>query len=302
MSETMLRFWGVRGSIPSPGERTVIYGGNTSCVEVRAQGKILILDAGTGIRPLGLALAREFDGRPIESNILITHTHWDHIQGFPFFGPAYNPKNTTNIYGVEGSRQGLQSTLSVQMDRPYFPVSLDKMPGGIHVYELKEPEFCIGMVRVKTQLINHPGTCAAYRIETPDGSICYVPDVELDPVHSRHPEDESSQVHNGKLIEFIRRADIAIIDSQYNASELCTRAGSGHSCVEDVVMIAARARVKRLFLFHHDPDHTDADVAELEQQAREAALRLRSPMSVEAAREGAVIRLDRQPNSTQTNE
>ena len=126
---TRLKFWGVRGSIPTPGPETVYYGGNTSCVEVRVGGEIIILDSGSGIRPLGRALAAEFQDRPIHLSLLITHTHWDHIQGFPFFMPAYNPRNRITMVGFEGARQGLQSTLSSQMESPYFPISMHQMPG-----------------------------------------------------------------------------------------------------------------------------------------------------------------------------
>jgi len=147
-SRMQMRFWGVRGSIPTPGPNTVYYGGNTSCVEVRAGGEIIILDSGTGIRELGLALASEFDGKPLNVTILITHTHWDHIQGFPFFRPAYDPKNQIRILGYEGARAGLAGILSNQMESPYFPVELKELPGNIVITELKEMEFNVGQVRV----------------------------------------------------------------------------------------------------------------------------------------------------------
>src|ERR1041385_4269714 len=124
-----MRFWGVRGSIPTPGPATVYYGGNTSCVELRVDGQLMILDAGTGIRGLGLSLAQEFKNRPIELTLLITHTHWDHIQGFPFFPVAYNPRNTIRVLAFEGTRKSLEATLSSQMESPYFPISMQEMPG-----------------------------------------------------------------------------------------------------------------------------------------------------------------------------
>jgi CheY-like chemotaxis protein len=125
---TLLRFWGVRGSIPSPGQGTVFFGGNTTCVELRTAGRVIILDAGSGIRPLGLALIDESNGQPLDVSLLVTHTHWDHIQGFPFFIPAYDARNRIHIYGFEGALNGLRTALAGQMESPYFPVALDEMP------------------------------------------------------------------------------------------------------------------------------------------------------------------------------
>lgn len=143
-----VRFWGVRGSIPTPGPSTLFYGGNTSCVEVRADGEIIILDAGSGIRPLGLQLKKEFSTEPLNLTLLLTHTHWDHIQGFPFFLPAYSPKNRLRILGYEGARQGLGKTLSAQMERPYFPTSLEEVPANIEIEEQKEMAFTVGRIKV----------------------------------------------------------------------------------------------------------------------------------------------------------
>src|SRR5205814_429419 len=153
---TVVKFWGVRGSIPTPGQTTVFFGGNTSCVEVRADGEIIILDAGSGIRPLGEALAAEFGGQPIELTLLITHTHWDHIQGFPFFMPAYEARNRVHILGYEGARAGLAATLAGQMESPYFPIALKQMPGNIVIEELKDMTFNVGKIRVDACFSNHP--------------------------------------------------------------------------------------------------------------------------------------------------
>src|SRR4029077_11817305 len=148
---TRIRVWGVGGSIPVPGKSTVRYGGNTSCVEVRADGEIIILDAGTGIRLLGLALDEEFGPRSMKLTLLITHTHWDHIQGLPFFSPAYNPKNLIRILGYEGARAGLSTILASQMETPFFPVSLRQLPSHLAIEELKEMEFPIGKVKVQAK-------------------------------------------------------------------------------------------------------------------------------------------------------
>ena len=293
---TRLKFWGVRGSIATPGPETVGYGGNTSCVELRVNGEIIILDAGTGIRALGLALEEEFKDLPIRINLLITHTHWDHIQGFPFFLPAYKPKNIVKIFGFDGARQGLQNTLSSQMESPYFPISMEKMPSNIAIKEIQETTFTVGSVAVQAQFMKHTGLCAGYRLETPGGAICYLPDVELeDRVRKRWLDDtivlkpgerDRTPAEDVSLIEFIRDAEALIIDSQYDVAEYSQHVGWGHSCAEDSVAFALHAGVKRLYMFHHDPDHTDAQLAKMVERARQIAGKRRSPLIVEAAREG----------------
>jgi phosphoribosyl 1,2-cyclic phosphodiesterase/ActR/RegA family two-component response regulator len=300
-SDTLLKFWGVRGSIAAPGPETVYYGGNTSCVEVRVGDGIIILDAGTGIRKLGLALVEEFKDRPIRLDVLLTHTHWDHIQGFPFFPPAYDLNNKIAIYGFEGARQGLQSTLSSQMENPYFPISMQQMPGTITIHELKELNFRVGVVGVKAHFLKHPGVCTGYRLSTPGGSISYLPDVELfqqlrtrwkagaDSVRRQEIETVPDEDHN--LLEFIRDSEVLIIDSQYDAAEYEQHIGWGHSCFEDGVTLAIQGGVRRLFLFHHDPDHTDEQISRMVARAREIALRRRSPLIIEAAREGCEVLL-----------
>jgi phosphoribosyl 1,2-cyclic phosphodiesterase len=301
-SDTKLKFWGVRGSIPTPGTDTVHYGGNTSCVEVRVGGEIIILDSGSGIRKLGLSLAKEFKGRPIHLSVLITHTHWDHIQGFPFFLPAYDPKNQVTIVGFEGARQGLQSTLSSQMESPYFPISMQQMPGNISIQEVKGLEFKVGTVPVSAQFLNHPGACTGYRLDTPGGAISYLPDVELfqrlrasAEVETAFVQLEDRQFANEqdrKVVEFIKDSEVLILDAQYNASEYPQHTGWGHSCAEDAVAFALKARVKRLFLFHHDPDHDDEEISRMVARARQMVSRRGSPLIVEAAREGLELVLD----------
>ncbi len=296
--EVKVKFWGVRGSIPTPGPGTALYGGNTTCVEVRADGELIILDAGTGIRPLGLQLISEFKGTPLNLTVLMTHTHWDHIQGFPFFIPAYNPKNQLRILGYEGARKGLENTLSSQMESPYFPISMQQMPGNIAIQELREMRFAVGKVQVQAQFMNHPGVCAGYRLHTSCGDIAFLPDNEPFQRLKAHtsatggPDQDAAQDYarkqDEKLISFLSGVEVLIMDSQYDAAEYPQRVGWGHACVDDTVAIALSAKVKRLYLFHHDPGHDDAYIARMEAHARELVAQSGGTLVVEAAREGAV--------------
>jgi phosphoribosyl 1,2-cyclic phosphodiesterase/ActR/RegA family two-component response regulator len=293
---TRIKFWGVRGSIPTPGQSTVFFGGNTACVEVRADGEVIILDAGSGIRPLGEALAAEFQDKPIEINLLVTHTHWDHIQGFPFFLPAYDPRNRVHILGYEGARDGLAATLAGQMESPYFPIALKQMPGNIVIEELKEMNFNVGSVRVEACFSNHPGVCVGYKLFTPGGTIVYLPDNESF-------GEQTGRVHGGELprnleknlAEFVEDVDVLIIDSQYSAEEYQTHVGWGHGCVDEVVRFALAARVKRLYLFHHDPRHDDRFVSTMLMHARDVVQKAGATMRVEAAREGEQLVLGPRP-------
>jgi phosphoribosyl 1,2-cyclic phosphodiesterase/CheY-like chemotaxis protein len=265
---TRVRFWGVRGSIPSPGPDTVYYGGNTSCVEVRADGELIILDAGTGLRGLGQELKREFQDKPMRLTMLVTHTHWDHIQGFPFFAPAYDPANRMRILAFEGPRKGLEATLSIQMESPYFPITIHAMPSNIEFVELKALDFEVGPVQVKAAFMNHPGVCVGYRLNTSAGSVVYFPDNELygrllGSTSREENDSEFARRQDAKLQDFIRDADIVISDAQYDAQEYPSHVGWGHSCVDDVVALAMVSGVKQLFLFHHDPDHSDAHIAQM---------------------------------------
>ncbi len=282
-----ITFWGVRGSVPTPGPATVRYGGNTSCVEVRADGQIIVLDAGTGIRALGLELAREFKGEPIDMTLLITHTHWDHIQGFPFFLPAYQPKNTIRVLGYEGARKGLGSTLAGQMESPYFPIALQQMPGNVVIEELQGFSFQLGPIHATASTVNHPGIAVGYRLATSGGSVAYLPDNE--PFHESGSDQKQVDLQNQKLIDFIADADVLIIDSQYEAEEYRHHVGWGHGCVDDVVRLAILARVKRLYLFHHDPDHDDARIDAMLARARKQAHG--SGTEVFAATEGETVTL-----------
>jgi phosphoribosyl 1,2-cyclic phosphodiesterase len=295
-----LKFWGVRGSIPTPGSGTVRYGGNTSCIEVRAGGEIIILDGGTGLRGLGRQLMTEFAAQSLHLTLLLSHTHWDHIQGLPFFQPIYNPRCQLRILGFEGARKGLVHVLTGQMESPYFPVPFGELPGNIEIEELKDLEFRVGPVRVQAAFANHPGICVGYRLFTEDGSIAFFPDNEP---HCRHQGEVATEpaagkgsleyalAEEGKMVEFLRDTDVLVMDSQYDCDEYDSHVGWGHGCVDDCVAIALKAGVKQLYLFHHDPDHDDTKLEQMVTLARDIVTRQKGTLHVEIAREGAVVEL-----------
>ena len=296
-----IRLWGVRGSIPVPGKGTVRYGGNTSCVEVRADGEIIILDAGTGIRLLGLALDKEFGARSMKLTLLITHTHWDHIQGLPFFSPAYNQKNLIRLLGYEGARAGLAKILAGQMETPFFPVSLRELPSHLAIEELKEMEFQIGKVGVRSKFANHPGICAGYRLCTSSGSVAYFPDNEpyellklqlasRDGIREEEARDFAT-AERAKMVEFLQACDVAILDTQYTDEEYAQHVGWGHSSISSVVSLALDANVGKLLLFHHDPNHDDQMIDKMVEHAHALVAKSGKPLEVEGAREGAEVPL-----------
>ena len=298
-----VRFWGVRGSIATPGPETVRYGGNTTCVEVRVGDDILILDAGTGIRPLGMQLRREFAGRQLQAHLLLTHTHWDHIQGLPFFGPVHDPGSFVTVLGYEGAQQSLLKTLSAQMDSTVFPIGMDQLAGKIVVRELHELEFRAGRVPVQAAFANHPGITLGYRLNTPAGAVVFMPDVEImpfdrpRPARPQAPGEEDAEdfaaYKNQLLAEFAHGAELFICDAQYNADEYERRIGWGHSCVEDTVRLALQANVKHLVLFHHDPTHDDDAIDRMVSAARALVAAAGGTMQIDAAAEGQEIVLRR---------
>jgi len=305
---TRVKFWGVRGSIPVPGSSTVGYGGNTSCVEVRADGEIVILDAGTGMRELGDTLIKEFGDQPIRATLLLSHTHWDHVQGLAYFLPLYDKtnRNSLRVLGYEGAKAGLEAILAGQMETSFFPVNLGDV-SAITIDELKEMEFSVGRIKVKARFVKHPGVCVGYRLFTSNGSIAYFPDNEPYDVHqfdsvSHYPSEMTEKrvfatEERAKLVEFLRNTDILIIDAQYTDKEYAQKVGWGHGSLSSAVALAVDAEVRKLFLFHHDPTHADKKIDEMVEGARMLVLESGKAIEVEAAREGAEVWLGAQAAS-----
>jgi phosphoribosyl 1,2-cyclic phosphodiesterase len=255
-----ITFWGVRGSIPTPGPSTQQVGGNTSCVEVRAGKAILIFDGGTGLRLLGKKLLPEM---PIVAHMFFSHVHWDHIQGFPFFEPAFVPGNLFHLYGGNNVSRTLGETLAGQMDHPNFPVSLTVMAAKMTFRDLTEGEVVQvddgsgGKVLITNARGNHPQGVYAFRVEHAGKVFVYATDTE-------HYEGRMDD----KLLALARGADVFVYDSQYTPEEYGSKKGWGHSTFEEGVRIAKAAGAKQLVLFHHDPMQNDEAVGDKEKRAR----------------------------------
>jgi phosphoribosyl 1,2-cyclic phosphodiesterase len=241
-----LTFWGVRGSIPCPARTHVHFGGNTSCVHVSVAGEEIILDAGTGIRGLGRSFLRRGIDR---ATLLLSHTHWDHICGFPFFTPAYDPRWSMRILAGHLPHQaGIRSVLASQMTDPMFPVPLEAMRGARAFEDFSAGDtLTLGAVTIKTARLNHPNGATGYRIEHGGVSFCYVTDTE----HTPGKLDPS-------VLTLIEGADLVLYDSTYTDAEYPTKVGWGHSTWQEGVRLCRAAGARRLGIFHHDPDHDDA--------------------------------------------
>jgi phosphoribosyl 1,2-cyclic phosphodiesterase len=268
-------FWGVRGTIACPTPLHMAFGGNTSCVQVEAGPCHLILDAGTGIRELGRRMLQE-DVR--QADLLFSHTHWDHINGFPFFSPAFRGDRTFRVFaGHLAQAGGIRSTLAGQMAEPVFPVPLEIMHARLDFHDFVAGEsFALGEgVAVRTTPLNHPNGATGYRIEHEGRSVCYVTDTE-------HVPGRPDQ----RILALIAGADLVIYDSTYTDEEFPEKVGWGHSTWQEGVRLCREAGARRLAIFHHDPDHDDAIMGGIEGEAREAwegALVAREAMAIELA-------------------
>jgi phosphoribosyl 1,2-cyclic phosphodiesterase len=300
-SSARIKLWGTRGSIAVPGPETLRYGGNTACVELRTDDEIIVLDAGSGIRPLGVALKQEFKERPINLSLLITHAHWDHIQGFPFFKPAYDPKNKIRILGFDGAGATFREIMTEPMRSPFFPITMRELSAEMEITRLTEMKFSLGKVDVHATFVNHPGVCAGYRIFTSTGSVAFLPDHEpyeffLHAAQGKSLTSEQAKEiatnEHARLVQFLRSTDILVLDSQYTDKEYQSHIGWGHGSVSSAVSLALEADVRTLLLFHHDPSHDDKTVETMVESARDLVTKSGKSLQVTGAREGSEILLE----------
>lgn len=254
-----LRFWGVRGSIPTPGPHALAVGGNTMCLSVERDGHLFIFDAGTGIARLGRYLEAE-DRADIAGCIFLSHYHWDHIQGLPFFAPAFRKENRFHLYGQVSNRLTLHDILADQMQAPYFPIGMDCLEGLVTFNSLHPGDFVrvSEEITIKTIGLNHPNGALGYKLETPETTLCIITDHE-------HPVDELDQ----SVVDFAKDANILVHEAPYHPEEKKkAKAGWGHSTWEEAARTAEAAGVDRLFLIHHDPERSDSEVFDILSMAR----------------------------------
>ncbi len=283
-------FWGTRGSIPTPGAHTARYGGNTSCVAVEGPGgQLVILDAGTGIRGLGLTLVERQNGG-VQAEILLSHTHWDHIQGLPYFKPFFAPGNTVRIWGSKQGTTSLDEILHLQMDPAVFPVPLTAVSATLSLEEVRAGvEFTVGPFQARAMQLRHPGTTLAYRLKPTVGgqSTAYVTDNELGPGGNYGTPGSWRR----DLVQFLKGVDLLIHDAMYTPAELDTHRGWGHSSYEEAVELAAETGARKLVLFHHEPEHDDGAMDALHAAARRAAQQRGNTAEVIVAQEGMRLSL-----------
>jgi phosphoribosyl 1,2-cyclic phosphodiesterase len=284
-------FWGTRGSIPTPGPTTARYGGNTPCVAVEgAAGQLVVLDAGTGIRALGLDLVEKQNGA-VKVEILLSHAHWDHIQGLPHFKPFFAPGNTVRIWGTRQGTASLEAILRQQMDPAVFPVPLDALSASLTVQQVDMDEFSIGEFRVRAAKLRHPGTTLGFRLRPAKGgggpSMAYVTDNELGP----GGQYDVAKSWRRDFVAFLKDVELLIHDAMYTPAELEQHRGWGHSTYEEAVTLAQDAGAKKLVLFHHEPEHGDKEMDGLLAAARKFAKTRGGSLEVVAAQEGMKVTL-----------
>ena len=292
-----VKFWGVRGSIPTPGHRTQRYGGNTPCVEIRAGDTLLVVDGGTGLRELGLDLHSRFGARPLTLHLFFSHPHWDHIQGFPFFTPAYLPTTTVHVYGAAAGGKTIHELLGGQMQSRYFPVAFSDLGGKVvsDDLDLKRPT-TVGGVKVSALSLIHPEGCVGLAFEHDGHKVVYMTDNEID----RGLPDALAVAKDLKklrripeaMVDFCRNADLLIADGQYTDEEYAKKVGWGHPRASTTVDLAVRAAVKLLAITHHDPMHSDTELDALMASCAKRARDHGSSVEVFGAREGVELKID----------
>src|SRR5499433_2940978 len=294
-----VQFWGTRGSIAKPGPNTTRYGGNTTCIDDRSErDSLVIVDCGTGAHALGQKLM-SYGTKSLRGHILISHTHWDHIQGIPFFAPLFVLGNEWDIYGPKALGQSLRDALAGQMRHTYFPVTIDQCRAKIRYHDLVEGTFHIDDITVYARYLNHPALTLGYRLEADGASVVYACDHEP---HSRLLATGEGEITGQDLqhAEFVNGADLLIHDAQYTAEEYPSKIGWGHSSAEYAVKLAQRAQVKRLALTHHDPLREDDAVDRVLAGIRDGLQAARSPLQVFAAVEGEIVEI--QPSRSKSSE
>jgi len=290
-------FWGTRGSIPAPGRATIRYGGNTSCVEVRSDnGTLVICDSGTGIRELGLHLMATSE--PVRGHLLFSHTHWDHIQGWPFFTPALAKGNEFTLHAVASAQVSLETALANQMQYTYFPITLDEMNADITFEEIREGTFSIDGVKITPHRLNHTTDCLGFRIEADGRTLVYASDTEPHGFDGRAQRakgggigPELAHEADRAFAEFVEGADLLVMDAQYTDAEYVEKRGWGHSTTNYATDVAVLGGVARMALFHHDPTHSDAAVDSIVKHARKRAAAYHSGVEIYGAAEGLSIPL-----------
>ena len=273
-----IKFWGVRGSTPAPQPENMRYGGNTSCVEVRLGDKLYVFDCGTGFRVLGQALRREFNGRPVSAHIFVSHFHWDHIQGLPFFGPLYDHRENRFQFHCSGRTRSLKQVFEEQMAAPFFPVGLNQMKARQDFHDLQEGSIQLDDdVKLQALWLNHPQGCMGFRLESKEGVVVYATDNE--------PGDAA---FDKNVRQLAAGADVLIYDAQYLPEEYqARRRGWGHSHWREAINVVLESGAQELVLFHHDPDHDDACIDKVVKEASNYYPRVRAAaegMQVEVAR------------------
>lgn len=285
-SSLTVRFHGTRGSLPTPGPGTVRYGGNTPCLTVEGGREVpLILDAGTGIRSVGRELlARRIAPQPID--ILLSHTHWDHIQGLPFFAPLFQPGWEIRVFGPRNGTTSLETVLREQMNPAVFPIPWERAGAKLTVTEITSERLEVAGFQVTTTLLTHPGQTLGYRIAPTNGAaaLAYMTDNEL-------AGTESPEVWAG-FVRFLRQTPLLIHDATYRTRDRSSRVGWGHSTAGDATDLAIDAGCRQLVLFHHSPDHDDRALEELLDESRQEAQRRNSSIEVRLAAEGMSIQLE----------